>query len=515
MKKHWTVLAALGFVEVLAFSGVDSAMAQEATAPAAETSPALTTARSVARPARRVRRRRATRRSVNNAQGGQGFPGATSTEGITTSQGLNAKPATTAAALPAGTLDLGTGLSFQLNYISESAGNVTGGIRQGADYADQILFGVDADLGKLIHVPGGTLHVIGTQRDGRSLSNDFIGNSLAPQEIYDGSENTRLTILSYEQKFLNDRLDVEVGRLPAQGAFLVSPLYCDFQNVGVCGSPEIVFNDTGFTFFPTSTYGGHAKYFFNDKVFFHAGVFEVHPSTEERSDHGTNFGVRGATGVIIPLELGYTTTAANDALPRNYGIGALIDESRYNDPATDVAGGNALTSGLPIQSHFGRTLAYGRFDQYVYRPDPTSPVGLQIFGVASGGTSGAQPQKYQLELGGVYTGPFASRPYDTVGFVVTDQKYSGLGLANVRAARAVQGLNSADVSSDEILLEANYGFQLTPAIRLTPNLQYIINPDQNPEPFRTTRIPNALVIGGKISVDLFTLAGLAKGPGSL
>ena len=53
------------------------------------------------------------------------------------------------------------------------------------------------------------------------------------------------------------------------------------------------------------------------------------------------------------------------------------------------------------------------------------------------------------------------------------------------------------------------------AVRLTPNLQYIVNPDQNNEPFRVRPIPNAFVIGAKLSVDLFTLAGLARGPGSL
>jgi len=115
----------------------------------------------------------------------------------------------------------------------------------------------------------------------------------------------------------------------------------------------------------------------------------------------------------------------------------------------------------------------------------------------------------------VMTGPFTSRPFDTAGFVVTDQRYSALGLANVRAARASLALGSSDVAADEILMELNYGIQISPSTRLTPNLQYILNPDQNNEPFRVRPIPNAFVIGAKLSVDLFTLAGLARGPGSL
>ena len=56
---------------------------------------------------------------------------------------------------------------------------------------------------------------------------------------------------------------------------------------------------------------------------------------------------------------------------------------------------------------------------------------------------------------------------------------------------------------------------LRAAVRLTPNLQYIIDPDQLRYPYRPKPIPDVLVIGAKLSVDLFTLAGLAKGPGDI
>ncbi|MBE7204777.1 MAG: carbohydrate porin, partial [Parafilimonas terrae] len=61
-----------------------------------------------------------------------------------------------------------------------------------------------------------------------------------------------------------------------------------------------------------------------------------------------------------------------------------------------------------------------------------------------------------------------------------------------------------------------YGIQVTPAIRLMPNLQYVINPQLQERYFaQPKRVPDAFVIGAKLSVDLFTLAGFAKGPGSL
>ncbi len=443
---------------------------------------------------------------------GTGFPGATNAQGITNTE-VQSNPATTSL-LPAGTYDAGNGLTFQLNYVSETAGNVTGGLAKGTDYADQILYAVDIDAGRIFGLTGGTFHFLGTTRDGRSLSNDYIGNSLAPQEIYDGAENSRVTLATYEQKLFNDRFDVEVGRLPGQGAFLVSPLYCDFQNVATCGSPEIVFNDAHFTYFPPSTWGGHAKFFFTPKVFFHAGAFEVQPSSQTVDDVGFNFGLDGATGVVIPLELGYTTTSANDPLPRNYAIGALIDQSRYNDPVLDVRGGRALFSGLASREDFGRSIAYARFDQALFKRRGPHPQELQIFGAVLGGTGGRQIQDFQIEAGVVFTGPFKSRPYDTIDFDVSDQHYSKLGYSNIIAARASEGSIGGTPSRDETLIELNYGVQLTPAIHVTPNLQYIFNPDNLREPFLKKPIQDAFVIGGKLTVDVFTLLGLAKGPGS-
>ena len=456
----------------------------------------------------------ATTNTISREQSnGTGFPGATNAQGITNTT-VQSNPST-ATALPAGTWNAGGGFTFQLNYVSESAGNVSGGISKGADYADQILYAVDIDLGRTLGLAGGTIHLLGTTRDGRSLAVDHIGNSLASQEIYDGAETSRITLATYEQKLFKDRLDVEVGRLPGQGAFLVSPLYCDFQNVATCGSPEIIFNDSHFTYFPPSTWGGHAKFFFTPRVFIHAGAFEVQPKTQTQVDSGLNFGLDGATGVAVPVELGYTTTAANDPLPRNYAIGAVIDQSSYNDPTLDVNGGRALLTGRAARQDFGRSITYARFDQAIFKRKGAFPQELQIFGAILGGTGGRQLQTYQVEAGLVYTGPFRGRPFDNIGLDVSNQHYSTLGFANIVAARASEGITGNLPSRNETLVELNYGLQLTPAIHVTPNLQYIFNPDNLREPFLTRPIRDAFVIGGKLTVDVFTLVGLAKGPGSL
>jgi porin len=401
-----------------------------------------------------------------------------------------------------------------MNDTGQAAANPIGGIRQGSAYAGQLFFGVDGDLQRLAGIDGASFHIAVTNRHGRSLSNDAIGNNTSVQEIFGGGQTTRLTLLSYQQKLFDNRLDVEVGRLVANIGFLNSPIYCNFQTNSACGNPTFVFKTSNFTFWPVSSWGAHAKAWLTDKVFVHAGVYEVNPRHQQPGDNGLDFSLKGATGAIMPFELGYSTTFANDPLPRNYGVGGWVDASDYADPVRDIAGRAAVLTGLPAQTRFGRSGIYARFDQMVWRPDPAGIQGLTLFGVAMTGTSGRLVEDYFLEIGALQTGTFAGRPFDTVGFVINTQKFSPLALSNIALAQTSLGLFRS-IPKQQVMMELNYGIQITPAIRLTPNLQYIVNPDQTRFPFYRKTIPDAFVIGAKLSVDLFTLAGLARGPGSL
>lgn len=239
----------------------------------------------------------------------------------------------------------------------------------------------------------------------------------------------------------------------------------------------------------------------------------MNPRHQQPGDNGLDFSLEGATGAIVPFELGYTTTFANDVLPRNYGIGGWYDASDYADPVRDVTGRPAVLTGLPAMTRFGRSGVYARFDQMVWRPDPKAIQGLTLFGVAMAGTSGRLVEDHFLEIGALQTGTFAGRPFDTVGFVINTQAFSRLALSNIALAQGTLGL-FRKIPTQQVMMELNYGIQVNPAIRLTPNLQYILDPDQTRFPFYRKTIPDAFVVGAKLSIDLFTLAGLARGPGS-
>ena len=63
------------------------------------------------------------------------------------------------------------GVALRAGYLSESAANPVGGLRQGSAYTHQIDAGFDLDLGKLIDLPGGKSHVLFTERAGNCPTN--------------------------------------------------------------------------------------------------------------------------------------------------------------------------------------------------------------------------------------------------------------------------------------------------------------------------------------------------------
>lgn len=397
------------------------------------------------------------------------------------------------------------GITVSLSYTGEAATNVSGGVRRDAAYAGQVYVGADFDMDRIAGIGGAAIHAAVTDRHGQNLAAIAIGNNTSVQEIY-GTQNTHLAILTWQQKLLNGAVDIEVGRSQANIHFLNSPLYCNFQSNSACGNPTFVFKNSNFTYFPASSWMAHAKVNLTPRVWLHAGAYEVNPDRKRATDNGFNFSTKNGTGVIVPWELGYSTDFTNDRLPRHYILGGWFDRGDYADPLSDDRGGIAAVSGRAAQTRHGRSGIFFRFDQMLTRPDPMTQRGLSLFGVAMTNLSSRVEESHFLELGLVQTGTFAGRDKDTLGFVINDQRFSDLAMERMRAARVFAG-GTDGIARHQYMMELAYGAQLGPAIRLSPNVQYIVHPDQSSVPFRTSDIPNAWVLGFKFTVDANALAG--------
>ena len=77
------------------------------------------------------------------------------------------------------------GVDLSIDYTTESAWNISGGIRRGADYAHQIGIQADLDWEKLAGIAGLTTHTVIINRAGRNASTEYVGDTvIQAQEIF-------------------------------------------------------------------------------------------------------------------------------------------------------------------------------------------------------------------------------------------------------------------------------------------------------------------------------------------
>ncbi|GHH56434.1 carbohydrate porin [[Pseudomonas] boreopolis] len=385
----------------------------------------------------------------------------------------------------------------KLSYTGEAAATLDGGKKSGSAYAGQLMFGADVDLDAAFGWRGATLKAYGINRHGTNLARSSTGNSTSVQEIY-GGQGTRLANLTLEQKLFGERLVLEAGRSVANIHFLGSELCQYFQGNSACGNPTYVFRTSNFTWWPVSSWMADATAWVTPDVYVHVGAYQVDPSQAEDGQHGLKWSTNQATGWIVPYAIGWRSPASA-RLKAKYEIGGWQDNSSYDDPLRDANGMPARLSGLDYASRHGRSGAFARFEQQLTGDGDGR--GLTVFGAVLKGTSGQLIEDWFLQAGLVQKGTFASRPQDNIAFVVTRQKYSGIALEDLRLARAAAG-GSGTPHDSQVMMELSYGIQVTPKLRIAPNLHYIVHPDQFDEPARLHDLPNALIAGMRIDWSL-------------
>ena len=378
------------------------------------------------------------------------------------------------------------GISPRADFTSESAGNTSGGQEQTVRSTEQIAFGADFDLQRLLHIPNAKIQLTMTDRFGRSLSADAIGNQFAVQELYGAGQNFRLAELNYQQDFLEHQLAIEVGWSPLGDQFAAISAFCNFQNGIICGHNNAMTNNSGAHNFPTAQWGVRIKLQATPEFYATAGVYQVNPN-EGNADNGWNLSFHG-TGIFVPVEVGWTVDVGSGQLPGTYKIGAYYNTSTSPDVFTDVNGLPAGLTGEPFEQHDGRAGGYIMADQMVYREGAGSARGLTLGAMVGVGDTATDKYSYFWMAGGHYQGTFPSRGNDLVAFMFAYAK-TNPRLTSYQEDRDSVAPGSVGIQSYESIAEVDYGALIAPWLLIRPNLQYVMNPGG------TGRIPNAFVIG--------------------
>jgi porin len=400
------------------------------------------------------------------------------------------------------------GVTFRALLTDEYAANPQGGVRQSQNNVGQVYVGADVDLQKAFGLSGASFHFTVYRDYGSGLAHNNSGTFVKQQDIYKNEfTQVHLGLVAYEQKLLDNKLDIIVGHLGSTAYFGHLATNCFFQAGATCGIPSVLNSEAGFTLLPSATWGANLRYKTSAHTYVDAGAFEVNPFIAHT--RGLVFATNHSTGVTYPIEFGYENTNLKKVrYPTEFKIGYYASTGTRNDPFFNTKGQSlGLSGGTAKEADSLRQGFWIMGDRAVWRPDPDRPENITLFGGYIQPLEHEEVMDRQVFAGALWRAPFAARPRDTVGLNVSWFHLSPKERAFLRDARIKAG-GFGENKANEFVTELNYGFQLNHATRITPNVQYIFNPDNSALP-KTNIVPkNMLVLGVKLVVNLADALGL-------
>jgi carbohydrate-selective porin OprB/nitrous oxidase accessory protein NosD len=373
------------------------------------------------------------------------------------------------------------GVTFRGGFITEAMGVVDGGVRRSARNAFQTQLGVDLDMGKLTDSWGDArFHLTINDRRGRSTSDELAANNYMPiQEIY-SDQFTRLTELSYDQNFLDKKLNWKAGFYVMGNDFGINQIMTNFVNAALCAHPISLSTSAGWTNWPRPRWATHLTVHPTPEITVRGGMVLVNTNYNlEKNRWSLN--EDGTTGHLYPVEVEWAPgTADHGNFPGHYKLGYYYDTSH-----TKMVG----TRSSEIAGH--REGGYVMIDQKVTNNEVNG--GLSLFAQYTAQSQQTAVMHRWGSAGLVYQGLFNSRPLDrvAVGYVRAsiNRNLQQQQLRNQQAGLITDA--DWELNPAEALWEVAYTFQVNPWLSIRPDIQYITKPGT----FRYKNTDNVLAMG--------------------
>ncbi|WP_250628152.1 carbohydrate porin [Pinirhizobacter soli] len=402
------------------------------------------------------------------------------------------------------------GINLRSGIIDQYAHNTTGGIYQGHTNVGQFNIGADFDLDKMIGLTGGSFHFTVYRDYGESLNKNVTGTFTKQQYIYKNEfYRWHLGLFAYEQKLLDDKLDITAGRLGTTTYYGHLVTNCQFESADTCGEPRILVSEAGFSLLPSATWGLNVKYKPTAHTYIESGVFEVNPTTS--ASNGLDFSIANATGITVPVEWAWAKTdPATIRYPFELKVGAFVSTAPLTDPYFNTAGrSKALYGGTALTVNSSRDGVYIMGDRVVWRPNDASAQSFNIFGGIVQQLDEAEIMRQQVYTGFVWTSPFAALPKDTLNFSVSEFELTPREREFLRDARIKKGGHGSN-AAHQTAFELTYGWHVTRGLELMPSVQYIVHPDNSS--ITTTKIfpKNMFAFGLSLRLDIGSMLGFER-----
>lgn len=383
---------------------------------------------------------------------------------------------------------LAEGIHPFFSYWGDFLANPVGGQDQKASWMQLLVTGVEIDMEKRVGWKGGFLVASITDAAGSNLSIP-VGNVFTLSQAY-VMNSFALYNLYVKQELFDGKLDLRVGRMSAGQFFATLPAMGQVVSGAVNGNPTSLFLNAPYHATASASWAAYTKFKPSDVTYVEAGIFQASPRIGDPAYHGADFSIRDGDGMLIMMETGWTptfgkeeavqktdsktVTPASPGLPGVYSFGAYYANYTFE-----------RFSGGTEQNAFG---FYALAQQMVWRNQKNPNQNLSLWG---GITYSPQLEIAQMPVMGfggiVWQGAIPTRDKDSVLLSF----YTGGFSSSYANAQARNGVGRP---TNETVLETSYIIQLTEALQIQPDLQWIIQPGG------TGDIPNALVLGCQVAV---------------
>ena len=355
-----------------------------------------------------------------------------------------------------------SGYEFNFTMKNEVYSSFAGN-NNGSDYLDMFDFNALFDLNELWDWKDATffaqiLGINGTAPELRSGAIQGISNIASPQQW-------RLYQIWIDKHFFDNSLSILFGLFDLNSDFdtratsglFLNPSFgigADFARSGLNG-PSI---------FPSTSLAIRAKYNPTKQIYLLAGIFDAVPGNydEPYLTHVFN----REDGVLLAGEFGYYEDG--EEVKEGYGkynIGGWYYPQAYDDLAEIDEAGNPLR-------HVGNAGFYLNAEKFVCSKPGSSELGLSVFGRLGFANRNINAVQTFWGFGLNISGVFSDDPEEVLG----------LAVANARMSDKFVLMNTANPNEpkfNETIFELTYSFNLLNWLRVQPDFQYVINPNQS------------------------------------
>ncbi|TXN23433.1 MULTISPECIES: carbohydrate porin [Methylobacterium] len=407
------------------------------------------------------------------------------------------------------------GLSFDVNVYEYFFSNPSAGLRPGQlSNSTYNVLSLDADLNTIAGIKGGYFHFAQTffslRWNNRNMDGDVGDTTVGYQPTFN-RDFARLSILTYEQRLLDDRLAIEVGRTHPNRYYALPPC----QSSVSCFQDILQIN-AGVTSPLYGVWGANAAYKISPEDYIQAGAFAV--TGRANFSSGYDFGHEPLNGALVLAEIGRSTTFASQAYPGRVALTGFYNTADHEDNFKTVFGrSKALNPADPVLQRSGTSGVILTASQVVWRADDgadaanLNPTSIQAYTSLAYAPDPTIPIRWNAFAGLTLQSPDQSRPLDRYGVKVNWQRIAADYAQFLGDANLVSGGPGGAYSRDKLVFEANAHLALGKGIFFEPVVQYLVNGNSFWNPYTPNRSKDGFYVGATLIVPLGSILGLAPG----